>query len=253
MMYCRHCGAEVNAGSNFCNKCGTALRTNAGPGEAPSVMAPNHPAAMPGASKKGKPLAFRAFIVVIAAVALILSYIGVSKIMNISTAARENALRARTAAAGSDSISKAPSDNKPAENQSSKETVQNFPENGSVKRFTGEDAVAPLQIATSSGEAAYYYVKLVGYDTDQDVLAIYIRAGETADVRVPLGSYEIRYAVGNTWYGDDILFGPETEYAKADRRLDFKQTSTGISGYRVELILQVNGNLATRAISREEF
>jgi len=249
-MYCRHCGAEVNAGSNFCNKCGTALRVAVHPREEPCMQQEEIKA--PIDKTKNKTALYWPFIIIMSVVVFAGSCYGVSRVIIGTVATGENAKGVRTAVPGTDSVAQA-SDGASTGDVPFDASVQDFPSNGSVKRFIGGDAVAPLQIATSSGKVAYYYVKLVDYDSDQDVMAIYIHAGETADVKVPLGSYEIKYAVGNIWYGDGYLFGPKTEYAKTDRWLDFKRTGYVVTGYKVELIMQVNGNLSTHAISKEEF
>ncbi len=70
---------------------------------------------------------------------------------------------------------------------------------------------------------------------------------------VPLGSYELKYATGKTWYGLDYLFGPNTSYYKADDVFRFSKTGDGVSGWTVELFQQVGGNLETKKISEDDF
>lgn len=78
-------------------------------------------------------------------------------------------------------------------------------------------------------------------------------ARERLDALAPLGTYELRYAAGQTWYGTTHLFGPETSCSRADSQFEFRETPDGYSGYTVELFLQVNGNLRTRTLAREDF
>ena len=127
-----------------------------------------------------------------------------------------------------------------------------LPVNGAVKYYTGKEAVAPLQIITKSSNR-HYYVKLVDSVNDTTIMSIFIRANHKVMVDVPLGSYLIKYATGTKWYGEEKLFGPSTDYYKADRIFDFKLVDNQYSGYTIELFLQERGNLKTKEISRSEF
>ena len=81
-------------------------------------------------------------------------------------------------------------------------------------------------------------------------MTIFIRNGETAsDMDVPTGTYELRYASGDSWYGETDLFGPSTSYSKAESFFTFGNGS----GYTVELYKQVNGNLHTNSIDKDDF
>ena len=117
--------------------------------------------------------------------------------------------------------------------------------------FQGQEAIAPLEIKSQGGSD--YYVKVVDAATDRDTLTIYIRCGDTVEVDVPLGSYEIRYAAGDTWYGEDELFGPETSYNKADELFTFSDTGYQISGYTITLYQVVDGNLETIPLDKDRF
>jgi len=84
-------------------------------------------------------------------------------------------------------------------------------------------------------------------------LTVFVYGGQSAKIDVPLGSFELKYATGDTWYGTKDLFGPNTACSKADKRFDFKRTGNQVSGHSVELYLQVDGNLETAPISLSEF
>lgn len=122
---------------------------------------------------------------------------------------------------------------------------------GVILNHATADSIAPFQIKTSPG--ANYFVKLVDAMTGASVVGIYVVGGHTLEVDVPLGRYEMRYAFGRTWYGINHLFGPKTEYAKADDIFDFAIQGNQISGYTVELIRQMHGNLDTRPIDAKDF
>jgi len=90
-----------------------------------------------------------------------------------------------------------------------------MPYNGSTQIYTNSERVAPFEIQTSSG--ANYLVKLVAAYSQEPVMTIFIKGGNTISAEVPLGTYEVKYASGIKWYGYVHYFGPETNYSKAKK------------------------------------
>jgi tetratricopeptide (TPR) repeat protein len=129
-----------------------------------------------------------------------------------------------------------------------------LPINGSVTRYHTSPASAPFTIVTRNG-SGHYFVKLRDNQSRNLVLAVFVREGEEANITVPLGTYELSYATGRTWYGSrsDQPFGSETRYARADDTFTFQVDGNYIQGYTVELYLQAYGNLDTQPISASEF
>lgn len=124
---------------------------------------------------------------------------------------------------------------------------QLLPETGTTNRpnLQGDN---PLQIRTSTG--SHYWVKIVNaYNESEQLVSYFIRGGEILDVSLPTGSYIIKYAYGDTWYGEEGLFGEQTEYSKADEIFEFY----GGQGYTIELIKQAYGNLHTTDIGKNQF
>lgn len=128
---------------------------------------------------------------------------------------------------------------------------------GATAPFTGVvrrqfmAGVAPLSVITRPGRN--YYLKVVGWGTESVVMTAFIRGGQTFETELPLGSYEIRYAAGETWYGELLDFGIDAAYSRCDSRFDFERTSQGYSGYTIELIMQIQGNLDTDPMDPDEF
>lgn len=116
----------------------------------------------------------------------------------------------------------------------------------------GNECVAPLRISTRNSDIDYY-VKLVEPGSLFPDLTLYIRGGDHIETNVPLGKFELKYAVGKTWYGEQYLFGKQTQYSKTEKIFDFKIVGNQISGYTVELYLQSHGNLRTKGISMYDF
>ncbi len=119
------------------------------------------------------------------------------------------------------------------------------------QNLNGQQAIAPLQIQTQSGSD--YFVKVSEIASGLDIETVYIRGGETVSIEVPLGTYEIKYASGDTWYGDDNLFGTDTSYSKADELFTFSENGYQINGYTITLYQVVNGNLETVSIDPSQF
>ena len=138
--------------------------------------------------------------------------------------------------------------NKPTFNQ----PEQPFPDNGSTIKYFSEGGVAPFQVITPSGDLNYF-IKVVDWSSKQPIISIFVHSGQTADVKLPLGSYEVKYATGEKWYGEKYLFGPDTSYNKADTRLDFTQSGNRFQGHTIKLIPQTGGNLRTSKISPSDF
>lgn len=106
---------------------------------------------------------------------------------------------------------------------------------------------APLTVNTDGSSS--FLIRFFDKDTHQIVMDYFIPVGQTAHLKVPLGSYEVKYVSGDTWYGDKFLFGPGSSYSMADRILTFEYNySYTLTLYRVPA-----GNLKTRAISAESF
>ena len=130
------------------------------------------------------------------------------------------------------------------------EPSQPTPNHGTTWANDNLSRPAPLTIETRPGRN--YYIKLVS-TSGRPVLHAFIHGGRTADLTAPLGSYRLRYAAGETWYGPEHLFGPDTIYSEADAMFNFTEDYSGYSGYTVELILQTGGNLSTRTIDASRF
>lgn len=126
-----------------------------------------------------------------------------------------------------------------------------LPAHGAIHRYRNAEAVAPLEVKTSYG--GYYFVKLANAATGQDEIELFIHGGRTIEIDIPLGTYTMKYATGQTWYGRDHYFGPNTSYSKASSSFHFTKDYNGYSGYTVTLYKVTNGNLQTKSISPNEF
>lgn len=130
--------------------------------------------------------------------------------------------------------------------------IRPLPPNGSTARLVNKEPIAPLEIVTK-GDSQHYFLKISDWESNKDVATVFIRGGQTATIKMPLGSYRLKYATGLTWYGPIHLFGKNTSYYKAETRFDFHQIGEQARGWTVELFLQKAGNLRTSKINAEDW
>lgn len=126
-----------------------------------------------------------------------------------------------------------------------------LPKSGEVRRYTTDKGVAPLSIKSAAD--ANYLVKLDDAYTGRQVLSVFIRGGQTEEIKVPLGRYIVKYASGDRWYGYRHLFGPDTQYSKADREFPFSFDGDSYVGYTLTLYKVRDGNLSTSPIKPDDF
>ena len=110
---------------------------------------------------------------------------------------------------------------------------QPFPYIGSLSVFTSEERIASFQIKTTSG--SHYFVKFSDAYTDAPILTLFVQGGSTAHVSVPMGTYQVRYAIGTTWYGREYLFGPDTLYYQIDQLLTTQILGNQVRGFTISL------------------
>lgn len=109
----------------------------------------------------------------------------------------------------------------------------------------------PLEIVVTGDFGYYVYLDCIG-DESKD-MSFMVTPDSTAEVDVPLGTYEIYYACGYTWYGTTHKFGSKTVYNKCDGTFRFYEDGEYYQGYTLELYLQSNGNLDTDEIPESQF
>ena len=133
---------------------------------------------------------------------------------------------------------------------SGKEQELPLPPNGEVfrKSFFDNEMNSPyFKIIASSKNA--HVVKIYKANSNDLVVMFFVRSGQSVIVEVPSGSYEIKVASGESWYGLNKLFGEETNASILDKVFTL---STGES-YEITLKTIENGNLDQTYIDLEDF
>lgn len=119
-----------------------------------------------------------------------------------------------------------------------------MPRNGTLHKNYHKGS-APLTIQTRN-DGRHYYLKLFNASNGSETLSAFVRGGSTFVEHVPVGKYELKYAVGDVWYGTRWLFGPKTVFRKMDQVFEFKIQNNEIAGYRLDLYLQPTGLAGAR-------
>lgn len=135
------------------------------------------------------------------------------------------------------------------------EPEQPMPQSGIAGRnilVPGWDHPGELVI-TAPGGTDTYLVELKYTDSSGSVLRVFVSPGQTVSVDVPVDGtsarYDLFYAAGSRWYGDEYTFGPDGTYARADDVFEFVEGRQ----WQVELVLQPGGNLGTSGIDYADF
>ena len=111
-----------------------------------------------------------------------------------------------------------------------------LPKTGIVqKQF--HQGMAPLTIKTRP-EGRHFFIKLLEMPEQKEVLSTFIRSGDKLKLRIPIGIYTLKYAVGDTWYGTRWLFGSQTVFSRIEKDIEFSFEGTEISGYSIELYIE---------------
>jgi hypothetical protein len=137
-----------------------------------------------------------------------------------------------------------------------KKKYEDTKENNAIYKQNIEDGYyGTIEITAPAGVANYYVLMKCLLDGEEySVRSIIVRSGKTASMKVPLFGdgetvYNMYYASGNKWYGYKHLFGPDTSYSKADEDFPFEYRT----GWEIELIPQIGGNLSTSAANASDF
>lgn len=151
-----------------------------------------------------------------------------------------------------------------------------WPQNGIVHNYTETKTVVPLIIKIRDRDdhkiQEYYdssfifgeyhpedsrlrYVKLVDSRTQKTKVIIFFPGedaiyGKVIKVKIPVGNYKVKVASGNTWYGEEHLFGINTIYETSDKLLTVKN-----SKYPQTLTLysDFHGDFLNKEITSVEF
>lgn len=137
--------------------------------------------------------------------------------------------------------------------ESFSEPTVSSPQTGLLQSHVENECVANFKV-TSDDESEPCVIKLVDISNESNVVTLFVNPGETASIKVPLGSYELLCAAGSKWYGPRYLFGPYTQYTKADEDYIFKEGPSGrIDGWSVDMTPKADGNMQMDEVSKGQW
>lgn len=128
--------------------------------------------------------------------------------------------------------------------------------NGNILKNPLDERLAPLRVTVpSDGGDFYIYLKDIDNASGKNDMAFYIKSGQSVELDVPLGRYELFYCTGYTWYGEKNKFGPDTIYVKSDTVLNFHidYENQQYSGYSIDLRTVSYGNMQSKEINANSF
>lgn len=99
------------------------------------------------------------------------------------------------------------------------EQPQPFPESGSVQWFNPPAAnqqLGLLRIMDTSAATGSKIVRIRDYN-GIPIAQVYIRNEEGAQIQLPPGHYQLNIAIGETWYGTALGFGPQAAYLHSNQ------------------------------------
>lgn len=96
-----------------------------------------------------------------------------------------------------------------------------------------EKRLAPISL-TAKQDADCYCV-LERTSGTYGTIKFFVRKGETIKLSVPLGTYKLYFATGDTWYGRQNLYGPNGKYYELNMDFTFKEETNEYIGWKVDL------------------
>ena len=138
---------------------------------------------------------------------------------------------------------------KPTPKPSPTPQPKEMPKNGYVFYCSTTDRPSSFKVTNNS--SSNYYMKFVKAGTNSSIIKFFVRANSTVEIDMPAGNLELRYAYGDTWYGESLLFGDKTRYAKDSEYYDFSNYSWEIT-FRATSITP-GESMDVEAIDADEF
>lgn len=111
---------------------------------------------------------------------------------------------------------------------------------------------------TSLKNSNSYFIKVVDWKSNQTIATAFVRSGEKAILNLPPGTYKLRYATGEKWYGEQYYFGSKTQYGEMTNAvtllpLQFKFNNDGngwdLGLYRCNSL----SNVSTKELNSKDF
>lgn len=122
-----------------------------------------------------------------------------------------------------------------------------FPANGSATLYRSINVGVPTVpfkvISNQTQSGINYFVTVSDWNTNSPLMGIFILSRQTAEVKIPVGTYRISIAEGKSWYGPQKLFGKKTVIHEGINPTHFYQSGPNqFTGAVISLTGVINGN-----------
>lgn len=98
------------------------------------------------------------------------------------------------------------------------------PTNGKTIKKSIDWGYGEFKVTAGDQDLCY---KLENLDNPEKYAVIFVRKNETATIKVKDGRYMMKYTVGDTWYGNEEMFGRTAQYAKINEVVEYETTRSG--------------------------
>ena len=133
--------------------------------------------------------------------------------------------------------------------------IQDIPATGQTYRNSDySGTTVSLRIRTPRDDTRPTFLKIYTAE-GVHVSSLFIRSGGSHTVKIPVGTYMIKMAYGETWFGSEEMFGDSNAYYQVlildgnNTTYSFRRNYT----YTLTLRNATNGNVGTRSESRDGF
>jgi hypothetical protein len=122
----------------------------------------------------------------------------------------------------------------------------------------GKDCPPVVSGQTIADRKNHYFVKIIDWETQKTVQTLFVRSGGTVTAYLPIGAYKLRFASGETWYGEQHYFGDGTFYGEMADKINpaqpvkFEIAQPG-AFWDVGFYSCLTGNSKNKPLSPEEF
>lgn len=125
-----------------------------------------------------------------------------------------------------------------------------LPANGYGKFFFKRaKAGSRIKFIPAAGTKSNMIVKLEDWDSGKAICWFFVREGKTVETPIPEGSYRIKIATGQKWYGEERLFGGVASYSSIDSMVRIPARTI----YSLSLTPVIDGTLQDKPIDAGDF
>lgn len=125
------------------------------------------------------------------------------------------------------------------------------PKNGKVLKKTLGSGKNVFKVTMPEGSDLC--IKLESVKDPGKYILFYVRGGKSTSVKVPSGSYTLKYVSGEYWIDTTTYFYALGGFMKANETMDFKSTSFTYTKITVKFEESTQGNMTETPISIEDF